>query len=253
MMGNVVAARSVYPPFLGAGWSQIATAAPGLAIQTATQAGLITAGSALSVALPGVGIAIAIIIGSLFAAHAKRVAGAKQENTILNSLIPTVQQAVSAVFDALNNGTTTPQDAASALDQISQQYWQAASQVEHGPGQAGGQGTCSSRYADSKGAIGAPCNKDCTASCCIGCGWVENWVGEGKKIISAGGGSKSWPAVPGNSYGLQTFPGLSVTYTPPPPGSVAALASGSGLLSGSVMGIPIWMLLAGLVAWKVLA
>lgn len=250
MIGNVVAARPTGWG-LGAGpYQSIATAAPGIAVSSAAAAGLLTA--PLNVILPGVGIALGALIGSLFAAHAARVAGAKQENQVLNSLIPTVQQAVSAVFDALNKGSASAADGASALDQIKSQYWDAVSQVEHSAGQAGGPGSCSTKYGDSKGAIGAPCNKSCTASCCIGCGWVENWVGEGKRIIAAGGGSKSWPTIPSNNYGLQSFPGLSISYTAPPPGSITSAGGVAGLFSGSVMGIPIWMLLAGVVAWKVL-
>jgi len=257
MIGNIVAARPSWHPALGAGPVQsLVTAAPGIAASTAAAANLLTA--PLNVILPGVGIVLGAIIGSLFAAHAARVAGAKQENQVLNSLIPTVQQAVSTVFQHLNDGTASASAATSALDQIQQQYWQAVAQIEHNAGQAGGPGNCSTRYGDSKGDIGAPCNKDCTASCCIGCGWVENWVDQGKKIIASGSGSRSWPAIPGNSYGLQSFPGLAISYTAPAPGTAAAataaLTSGeaSGLLSGSVLGIPVWMIIAGLVAWKVL-
>src|SRR5579862_2520650 len=103
MIGNIVAARRTYPgwpPFLGA--SQIdtlLTKAPSIAAGAAVSTGAVAAGSALSIALPVVGIALGAVIGALFAAHAARVAGAKQENTVLNSLLPTVQQAISAVFN----------------------------------------------------------------------------------------------------------------------------------------------------------
>jgi hypothetical protein len=270
MMGNVVAARPTWHPAWGLGASAVdtlLTKAPSIAADVAVQTGAIAAGSLLSVALPVVGVVLGAIIGSLFASHAARVAGAKQENQVLNSLIPTVQQAVTTVFDHLNNGSANPQDGASALDQIEQQYWQAASQVEHSAGQAGGPAQCVSNPRGGLHITGTPAvqdppgsdfsgydwkkGKSCTASCGIGCMWVRSWVEVGKKLIQAGGGQVTFDAVVGNKYGLQNFPGLSISYTPPPPGSVAAL-TGSGLLSGSVMGIPIWMLLAGLIAWKVL-
>jgi hypothetical protein len=258
MMGNVVSARPTiaqWHPGLGAGTvDTLLTKAPSIAAGAAVSTGVIAAGSALSIALPVVGIALGAIIGSLFAAHAARVAGAKQENTVLNSLIPTVSQAITAVFTAANAGQVSASDAISAIAQIKTQFWQAVQQVEGGPGQAGGPNKCVAQT-DTPGP-GVTCDKSCTASCCVGCNVINEWCYNATRAFQQGGGSGPlpWQPVVGNKYGLTDFsPPSGVTYTPPPPGSVAASVSGiSSLASGSVAGIPLWMILAGLLAWKVL-
>jgi hypothetical protein len=275
MRPNTIAVpRPLGAIFMGDGTiDTLLTRAPGIAASVGTPAAVAaaggiatTAGAALSVAIPVAGIVIGAVIGSLFAAHARRVAGAKQENQILNSLIPTVQQAVAAVFDALNSGQTTAADAIAALDQIEQQYWQAVQQVEHGPGQAGGPSRCVSVPGAGLRITGTPTvqnppgsgyssygpdhfDRSCTASCGVGCMWVASWVNVGKKLIQAGGGQVSFDPVASNNYGLQSFPGLSISYTPPPPGSISAMPA---LASSSFLGIPVWMIIGGLLAWKVL-
>ncbi|HKM99460.1 MAG TPA: hypothetical protein VJX23_03005 [Candidatus Binataceae bacterium] len=278
MIGNVVAARRT--TFLGQSTiDTLATKAPSIAASAGTAAaidtGAIAAGSALSIAIPVVGIALGALIGSLFAAHAARVAGAKQENTVLNSLIPTVQQAVSAVFAALNNGSAAASDGISALQQIESNYWQAVSQVEHAPGQAGNESQCVTVAGAGLHITGTPAvqnppgssysgygpahmDKSCTASCAVGCMWVASWVNVGIALIQAGGGQVTFDGVVGNKYGLTNYPPLSISYTPPAPGSVAAasaaLSAGnvSSVLAASIFGIPVWMIAAGLLAWKVL-
>jgi hypothetical protein len=281
MIGNVVAARSR----LGQSTiDALLTKAPSVAASAGTtaavSAGTIAAGSALSIALPVVGVALSAVIGALFAAHAARVAGAKQENTVLNSLIPTVQQAVATVFDQLNSGAATPSDGIAALNQIESSYWSAVSQVEHAPGQAGNSSQCvtgasaglhitgTTSVQDPPGSSfsgygPAHFDKSCTASCGVGCMWVASWVQVGIKLIQAKGGQVTFDGVVGNTYGLQNYPPLTIEYTPPPAGSPAAAAGAvtsaietgdvTGLMSASIFGIPLWMLAAGFVAWKVLS
>jgi hypothetical protein len=264
MIGNVVAAHpTAWHPGLRGTVQQVATAAPGLAVSAVASAGLLTA--PLNVILPGVGVVIGAIIGSLFAAHAKRVAGAKQENQVLSSLIPTVMDAISAVFDHANAGQISATDAVSGLEQIQQSYWQAVQQVEGGPGQAGGPGKCAS-LSDTTNPV-TKCDRSCTASCCIGCDVINKWiyratrwfqaghdiVGQSHGSGGAGGSTGGWDGIVGNKYGLQSYNPPNWTYTPPPPGSVAAaVSSGAGVLSSSVLGIPLWMIAAGLLAWKVM-
>jgi hypothetical protein len=281
MIGNIVSSRPTWHPALGSSVvDPLLTKAPSIAAGAAVSTGVVAAGSLLSVALPVIGVALSAVIGALFAAHAARVAGATQENTVLNSLIPTVQQAVSAVFDALNNGTAQPSDGISALNQIEQNYWSAVSQVEHSPGQAGNSSQCvtvssaglhitgTASVQDPPGSNfsgygPAHFDKSCTASCGVGCMWVASWVNVGIKLIQAGGGQVTFDGVVGNNYGLQNYPSLSISYTPPAqtvanaataaglPSSVATAAG--DLTSMQVMGVPVWMILAGLLAWKVLA
>jgi hypothetical protein len=278
MIGNVVASR----PTLGQNSSidSLLIKAPSIAASTGTaaavSAGTIAAGSALSIAVPVVGLVLSAVIGSLFAAHAARVAGAKQENTVLNSLIPTVQQAIATVFDQLNSGAATPSEAIDGLNQIESSYWSAVSQVEHAPGQAGNESQCVTVAGAGLHITGTPSvqnppgssfsgygpahfDKSCTASCGVGCMWVASWVNVGIKLIQAGGGQVTFDGVVGNTYGLQNYPPLSITYTPPAPGSIAAATAAassgdiSGLLSANILGIPLWMIAAGFIAWKVLA
>jgi|HubBroStandDraft_6_1064221.scaffolds.fasta_scaffold04109_2 hypothetical protein len=274
MMGNIVAARRMQ--YLGqpSTIDSLITKAPGIAASAGTTAaidsGAIVAGSALSIAIPIVGAVLGTVIGALFAAHAARVAGAKDENTILNSLITTVQQAVTAVFTALNNGSAQASDGISALQTIEGNYWQAVAQVEHGPGQAGNEsqcvtvpgaglhitGTASVQNPPGSNFSGygpAHFDRSCTASCGVGCMWVASWVNVGIALIQAGGGQVTFDGVVGNKYGLQNYPALSISYNPPAPGSAAALSSGAGLLSTPLFGIPAWMIVAGLLAWKVLS
>jgi len=288
MIGNIVHGRprvGWHPGLSDGSIDTLLVKAPSIAASAGTtaavSAGAIAAGGALSIALPIVGVALSAIIGSLFAAHAARVAGAKQENTVLNSLIPTVQQAVAAVFDNLNSGNATPQQGIDALNQIEQQYWSAVSQVEHGPGQAGSPSQCVSvpkagLHITGTASVQNPpgsnfssygpahFDKACTASCGVGCMWVASWVNVGIKLIQAGGGQVTFDGVVGNKYGLQDYPSLSISYTPPKPSPVASAAAAAGLpssvvsavtdvTSGSVAGIPIWMILAGVLAWKVLS
>jgi hypothetical protein len=283
MIGNVVASRPTRQRILIGDDSTIdslITKAPSIAASAGTTAavtaGTIAAGSALSIALPIVGLALSAVIGALFAAHAKRVADAKQENAVLNDLIPTVQQAVAAVFTALNNGSAQPSDGIAALQQIEQQYWQAVSQVENSPGQAGGQGDCVTKAGAGLHITGTASvqnppgsnysgygpnsfGKSCTASCGVGCMWVASYVNVGSALIQAGGGQVTFDGVVGNSYGLQDWPQLSISYTPPAAGSVAATTAAlpgdvANVIAAPVFGIPLWMLLAGaFIAWKVLA
>jgi hypothetical protein len=282
MIGNIVRSRPSYAPWMMAGAiDTLIPKLPGIATSTVASVGVTTgaiaAGSALSIALPLIGIALGAILGGLFAAHEARVKGATEENTVLNSLIPTVTQAVQAVFTELNNGSATPAQGIAALQSIGQQYWQEAAQVESGPGQAGGPGDCASvpgaglhitgtssvqnppgsnfsSYGPESGS-----SKSCTASCFVGCMWVASWVNVGIALINAGGGQVTFDGVVGNKYGLQNTSDLSISYTPPAPGSTSAViadvAAGNvtGALSTAVMGIPLWMLLlGGFVVFKVL-
>jgi hypothetical protein len=257
----------------------IATSVPGIAGSVGASAAGIAAGSALGIAIPVIGIALGALIGSLFAAHAARVAGAKQENQVLGSLIPTVTQAVSGVFTALNDGSATPAQGIAALQAIEQQYWQAVSQVEHGPGQAGNSSQCVSvpnagLHITGTASVQNPpgsnfssfgpngFDKSCTASCGVGCMWVRSWTEIGIKLIQAGGGNVTFDGVVGNKYGLQSYPALSISYTPPKVSATAASASAAAstvvndvasVASGTVFGFPVWgVALAAVIAiWMV--
>jgi hypothetical protein len=252
---------------------------PGLATSTASSIGVATgaiaAGSAISIALPVIGIALGAIFGSLWAAHEARIQGAKTENALLNSLIPTVISAVQAVFTALSNGTATPAQGIAALQAIWSQYWQEVSQVETGPGQAGGASQCVTKAGAGLHITGTSSvqnppgsnfsgygpvafNRSCTASCGVGCMWVASWVNTGIALINAGGGTVTFDGVVGNKYGLSNTSPLTITYKPPAAGSASAAVSNvassvASLAGGTIFGLPIWgvALVVGVGIWAV--
>jgi len=257
----------------------LATSAPGIAGSVGASAAGIAAGSALGIAIPVVGVVLGALIGSLFAAHAARVAGAKQENQVLTSLIPTVIQAYQGVFAALNNGSATPAQGIAALQSIQQQYWQAVKQVEGGPGQAGSQAKCITKAGAGLHITGTASvqnppgsnfsgygpvafDRSCTASCGVGCMWVASWVNVGIALINAGGGTVTFDGVVGNTYGLASTGPLTITYTPPKASAASTAASAAAstavndiasVAGGTLFGFPIWgIALAGIAAvWLV--
>jgi hypothetical protein len=279
MIGNVVAARRSYA--LGDA-SSIIPKLPGIATSTGTSiavaTGAIAAGSAISIALPVIGIALGAIFGSLWSAHEARIQGAKTENALLNSIIPTIISSVQAVFNGLNDGSVTPAQGIAALQALEQEYWQEVAQVETGPGQAGGPSKCvtvpsAGLHITGTAAVQNPpgsnfsgygpvaMDKSCTASCAVGCMWVASWVNVGIALINAGGGQVTFDGVVGNKYGLSNTSPLSITYTPPAGGATGSdLSSTSGaagvvsaLTSVTILGVPLWMwLLGGIAALEVL-
>lgn len=244
--------------------------APGIAASVGTPIAVSAVGGAataagigLSVAIPVAGAVVGALIASLFAAHEKRVADAKQENQVLTSLIPTVIQAISSVFSAANAGQCSAQDAIGYLAQIEQNYWQAVQQVEGSPGQAGGPQKCVPwPWPATKNPV--TCDRSCTASCCIGCNVVEQWIGHATSIFkgtaNAAEMARGWGKVIGNSYGLQNFTPPNWAYTPPPASVIAAnvltnnpvssavsnvLGGPSSVANTDIFGIPLWMLGVG--------
>lgn len=262
MIGNVVAARSHAPfPMLGAGWSQVISTGPSIAASVGTQAavtsGAIAAGGLLATALPVVGVVIGVFIASLLAAHAARVAGAKSENAALNQLVPAVQNSFTKIADAYSSGQIDATGAAQAAAAVRDDFWSTMARFENNPGQAGGPGTCRNTGSQA-GPAGpmthtVPCDKSHTASTCVGCIWVDNYADQLSQLIQQGktGTFQLQGSIPGNKYGFSGAPALSVTLQTP--SAVPGLPAGaSGILSASVMGIPFWLIAAGLLAWKVL-
>jgi hypothetical protein len=223
----------------------LATSAPGIAGSVGATAAGIGAGTALGIAIPVVGIVLGAVIASLFAAHAARVKGATTENTVLNSLLPTVQQAISAVFSAANAGTATAAEAITQLQSIQQQYWQYVAQVETGPGQAGGPSKCVAQTLAPN--AGTTCDKSCTASCCIGCNVINEWIFKATQIFQNNGKDPTtipWSPIVGNKYGLTSSASPSWSYTPPAAGAVGSASTAvsdlTSLASGTLFGLPIW-------------
>jgi len=271
--------------------ASIATSAPGIAAGVGTAPAIAAAGvggtalgTALGIAIPLAGVAIGAIVGALFAAHEKRVADAKAENQNLTDLIPTVINAITQVFNAANSGQATAAQAIAAMQQIQSGYWQSVQAFENAPGQAGGASSCKNLSAAAWKAMnstqGKPgdknptaCNKSCTASCCIGCNVINQWVVRAIWMFQNPGKSDGWGwgTVVGNSYGLGTFTPPNWQYTPPKPATAAkpattataaktaasstanaspvtsAVSDVASVASTPIAGIPLWAIAAATV------
>ena len=193
----------------------------------------------------GVGALVGIIAG-LWAAHDARAAGAKSENAAVGSAVQAFDASLSAVFQAANSGQVTGAQAVTICQQILQQYWTGIAPYTSGPGRSDasrGGSACS----------GLSCNKSCTAGCCVGCldiaPSIQNCV---NVLASPNGGTATILKVYASSYGLSARNSYTLTYTPPPAGSVAgianALSSGSltsALSTGTIAGLPLWAVLGG--------
>jgi hypothetical protein len=96
----------------------ISTAAAGTGIAVATGAITATTGALLGAATMGAGLIISVI-GMIFAHHAAAV---KRDLQFGCSALPAVNNAFALISQAVRNGQTTPDAAASALDQIETEF-----------------------------------------------------------------------------------------------------------------------------------
>ena len=242
--------------------TSVASEGAGTAASVGTSAALTAVGAPLAVVgaiVPVVGTIIGALIGGLLSGHFAREQGAKNENQALQGLIPAVAQDITSVFQAANAGQISATDAITALQTIQQNFWTAVQPYQSGPGQA--MKSACQQQTDTPGP-GITCNKSCTASCCVGCNVINEWVYKATRIFQSNGQDPTsipWNPVVGNKYGLQNFTPPSSLWTYTAAGSTATGASlvsgvssllGSGsFLSGSLLGIPIWVLLAAAGLW----
>jgi hypothetical protein len=225
--------------------------------------------SALGVWAGPAGAAAGAIVGvimGLFAASAARAKGAKQENTAINVYLPVWDQGLQAIFAAANAGTATPAECIQALQTLMQQWWQAAAQFHGLPGVAdasGGGGNCGTYTPGVTTACsptgGPQCDKSCTAFCCIGCRDLMPSAAYAAYLFGLPtGGSLNVCTVYASKYGASQRSQYTLTYTPPPAGSVgsatesvlSAVTGGSlsSLSTSTVAGIPTWLLVVGAAA-----
>jgi hypothetical protein len=196
----------------------------GFATMASTTAGV----TALGAATLGVGAIIGVGF-ALWQAHAARVKGAKDENAVLNELVPNFSKALIAEFNALNAGQISPTTALQDLEGIRTTYWQAIASYQKGPGQH--THPCNALRQDDPLHTGeyapgcipwnsaklqtTPCDKTCTAGCCIGCDYVEPAICAAKWLIQQmGGGTVKLHGVGAGPYGYSGQPGFSLTYVP---------------------------------------
>ncbi len=241
----------------------VGASAPVAALATTTAlTSMVNAGTlSMSTAfIPVVGAAVAVvisIIAGLWAAHDARVAGAKDENTVLNSAVQAFDGGLKAIFAAANSSDPTVNIPATSAVQQCQSllttFWQKMAPHMTGPGRAdaSGFGTNCGTVNTAKpcsGMIGGhACDKTCTASCCVGCQELTPTISQAIAVFNAGGGTIVACGTFSNNYGYVGRGSYSLTYTAP---TLASSASGdaaavSSALSGEVGGVPLWMLLAG--------
>jgi hypothetical protein len=184
--------------------------------------------------IPVVGPILAPIIGQvvgLFTGH--HAAAVQKEGQTLNQTTPGFLGAVQGIFQQLNAGQISPNQAIGALQAAQARYYSSVQSIIKKSGtcvtaanglDAGKQ----DRYHCSTSSD--PCN----AACCIGCNIIEPAVRNLTAIINAGGGSYTVPATPQNGA-IAATPSFTVTYSP----------SALGAVGSSTTGLPTWIWLAG--------
>lgn len=214
----------------------------------------------------GVGALVGVIAG-LFAASAARAKGATEENQAINEYLPSWDSAMQAIFAAANNGTATPAECISAVQQTMSAWWQAAAQFHGLPGVAdasGGGANCGTYTPGVTTACsptgGPGCGKSCTAFCCVGCNDLMPSAQYAIYLFQKpGGGSLNVCTVYSSKYGASQRSSYTLTYTPPAPSTVAgataaassgistALASltGASATTPEILGLPWYVVVGG--------
>jgi hypothetical protein len=187
----------------------------------------------------GIGALVGIIAG-LWSAHNARAQGAKTENQALNSGLQAFDASLKAIFQAANAGQITAAQAAQTCQQVLSTFWQEMSPYTTGPGRAdasGGGVKCGSvnPSAPCTGMLsGPPCNKNCTATCCVGCQDLAPTIAQAVSVFSSPtGGTMTACNVSGSSYGATARGSYNLTYTPPAAASVAGVENSLASLTGS--------------------
>jgi hypothetical protein len=199
----------------------------------------------------GVGVLVAVIAG-LWAKHEARVQGAKTENAHVNSVVQTFDQGLAAIFAAANSSDPTQNisgsDAASQCEQLLAACWQQLARAQGLPGVSDNSGWGASCGSYTSGVTtpcspGHPCDKSCTAGCCVGCNDLWPSILDAIAVFSnPKGGTINVCTVYSSKYGANQRSGYSLTYTPP------AIAGGAASLFGGSVGSSVFPLLAAGIA-----
>jgi hypothetical protein len=184
-------------------------------------------------AVPIVGGALAAVTNAFLSGHIAREKAAVSENQAVNSLIPAFDTDLKSVFAAMNAGDLTPSEGISAVTTIWNNYWTAIKPVQQGSNKtitplstletgnvAGVNGGSFGIMCNSQAAPGGiPCDKTCTAGCCVGNDVLTPSIQQAIACFqSPSGGSIHVCEVYGNStYGTTTRAAYNLTYTPPNP------------------------------------
>ncbi len=240
--------------------SAAATVVTTVATPSIVSAAGLTAGTAAAGALTaGIGAGVAILIGvlaGLWGKHEARIAGAKAENQAINSAVQTFDAGLKAIFAAANSSDPTQNVpgpvAAQQVQQLLAQFFASMQRFTSAPGAADashGGTNCGSQQLNPAGpCMGTPgghkCDKNCTATCCVGCQDLYPTMLQAVQVLnSPNGGSVQACTVYGSSYGANQRAGYTLTYAPPSipaagsavAGIESALGIGSGGSSSSLL------------------
>lgn len=229
------------------GAASVGAAAASAAIHAASIGASVGASAAIGAATAGIGAAIGIIL-ALFAAHQARVAGAKNENAAVNLAVPNAQSELQQIVSLYNSGQLTASLAAQYVAQVAANFQAAIAQYQTGAGQHSIACVAGSSVNSKTGSwASTPCNKNCTAGCCVYCNTILQWVSAVTQAITAGGGTAQMGGITGDAkYAGMNLPAWTLNVTPPAPGSVAGVTSdltevAADITSGAtVAGIPVW-------------
>lgn len=179
------------------------------------------------------------LLGGLLGAHKARAQGATNENLAVNELVKGYDQGMNTIFAQANSGQMTANDAIYAVESLMQQYWQALARFQTAPGTHAipcrgiADQNPPNQFNDS-----TPCDKSCTAGCCVGCNPLSSGAKNAIYVFQNGGGKATFPKVYGSKYGGQERATYYLTYTPPPPSKVGQLGGILDDLTSSLTGQP---------------
>jgi hypothetical protein len=182
-------------------------------------------------AVPIAGPALSAIANAFLTGHIAREKAAVSENQAVNSLIPAFDSDLKSVFAAMNAGDLTPSEGVQAVTIIWNNYWTGIKPVQQGSNKtitplstletgnvAGVNGGSFGIMCNSQAAPGGiPCDKTCTAGCCVGNDVLTPSIQQAIACFSSPtGGTINVCKVYGNStYGTTTRNAYNLTYTPP--------------------------------------
>lgn len=177
------------------------------------------AGGPIGLGITGGLIGLQSIV-SLISGHKQAV---QNEAQLLNIAVPTYAANLQAIFQSLQAGAITEQQAIEAIDKSTADYYAGVSGAARGT--IRGRGSINTSTC-TPGPKVDPCN----AACVIGYQWVEVWGCNAKRIIASGGDYVGSP-IPANGA-ISSQPGIHLHYDKPLLGSVPTI--GGVPLTGKV-------------------
>jgi hypothetical protein len=226
------------PDFLRASKGEVKMSAGSVAtaIGSASAAGF-AAGGPIGAGIAGATAAIQQGIQQL-ALHTARLKNATNENEALDQVIPAFDADLLAIQNAFNTGTSA-QDCIQALELVDTNIYTYLRSLVGKPGTAWGGPTDAEIGPGVNPTYSAPCNKSCTASCCVYLNDLRPAIygraGVNFGIISAilaGGGKVAVPEVyppSDKSYGDYSRASYALVFTPPPTSFAAQALQVSGV------------------------